>query len=291
MASQFFPNGFSQPPLALVDLRADARLVPLRCTNTALSQGLSQRPGAEQALLQLVQVVQTAFAGQASPAEEGLRNLQVFSRQQTGLLQADSQQLQSLLQGAERAGREASAAPPAPVLALTDEPAPAAAAEQVQPQPESTPSAGLLQQPVPPEPRREESSSSLAGVEASMQALALQHYGSDLAPVSGSGEQGVPDPATSEAKTSRKGRGKGGSGRGKGKVKVTGQKGRTVPETFKRPAAAVATLKRPAAAPSARSRTLTVQECRRLRPQGCSKCRQRPGCCSSCWRGRSIVVV
>ena len=56
LASVFFPNGFTQPPVPLVDLRADARLVPLRCTNLALNP-LPRAPAADQALRQLVAAV------------------------------------------------------------------------------------------------------------------------------------------------------------------------------------------------------------------------------------------
>ena len=299
LASVFFPNGFTQPPVPLVDLRADARLVLLRCTNLALNP-LPRAPAADQALRQLVAAVQTALGGEASPAEAGLANLQVFSGQRTGL-QSESQ-LQALLHVAERPAEQASVAPAAPLLALTNGPAPAAAVESSPPQ-SNTPagqqlqSQSLQQQPVHSEPAREEPSSAAAavsgGMAASMQALAVQHYGTDLPPLPGCAEEGVPDRASAKPKTSGKGRGKG--GRGKGKVKPTGQKGSTEEKAFKRPAAVVQTVnKRPAAAASSTrsgSGKLTVQECRRLRPQGCSKCRQRPGCCPSCWRGRGIVVV
>ena len=256
---------------------------------------------------QLVQVVQTALQGQASPVEPGLANLQVFGRRQT--LQAVDSPLQALLQAANPA--QASAAPfvasAAPLLALTDELAPAAAADPVQatallqstaparnenpPQPESSQQQGPREPVNPPQPEssqqqgpresaREQPPSAAAavsgggGVEASLQALALQHYGADLETL-----QGDKDPASSKP-------GKG--GRGKGKVKATCQK--STPKNdgppLRRPAAA---KKRPAAPPP--GKTLTVQECLKLRPSGCSKCRQRPGCCPSCWRGRGIVVI
>ena len=306
VATQFFPNGFTPPALALADLRADARLVPLRCTNGILNQGFSRGAGSEQAVRQLVQVMQTAM-GQACPVEPELPNFQLFPRQQSGPLAAVAQppqsQLQSLLQAAARPAQPAAT----PLLALTDGPAPEVVQVATQPSAlaESTPAAtpanqerelqegSLQQQAVPPKPESQQPPSAVSGagaVAASLQVLAAQHYGAELPDLSA--ESGVPDPAPSKPApgTSGEGRGKGGRGKGRGKKQVqpTVQKASTEPAAMRRPAAA-AQKKRPAASRS--SNTLTVEECRRLRPSGCSKCRRRPGCCPSCWRGRGMVVI
>jgi hypothetical protein len=70
--------------------------------------------------------------------------------------------------------------------------------------------------------------------------------------------------------------------------------------TLKRPAAAVkpkargravAAKKRPAAAADTSSKTVTRSRAKRLRPEGCAKCRYQCGCTPSCWRKDGITMV
>ena len=137
-----------------------------------------------------------------------------------------------------------------------------------------------------------EQSSGAAGVQASLAALARAHYEQEAPAVLDSSsvpkvEKEVPlkKPASKKMPSSKK------------------------KACLKRPAAFAASgasatpaktspklppvLKRPASKGAAASRaTITQKEAKKLRPEGCSKCRwSRVGCCRSCWAGRGVTLL
>eukprot|EP00438_Fugacium_kawagutii_P017172 Skav229163 [mRNA] locus=scaffold1381:228696:229958:- [translate_table: standard] len=112
-------------------------------------------------------------------------------------------------------------------------------------------------------------------LEASVVALANQHYNKDL-PSSGGLDESVKKKPSGRAKAVAK---KPGTNVATKKIAVK-----------KKPAAASSetkVLKRPASKES----TLTRLEAARLRPNGCSKCREKVGCTPSCWAGRGRRLV
>jgi len=308
LAATLFPQGFTQPSVPLADLLADARLVPLRITNRTL-QSPAQAPAPlswvatcpQQAMQQLLNVAVQACGGTGGTAEAGLTNFQLLgSQRQSSASVSRTASLQNLLQLENQVPERSAAASSLPAL-LDQAPLPEVAEG---PAVSQGPRADQAAQPVtvqvetpavesPAVPETTQAPAPAGSMASSVRALAAQHYDAELPPLP-TGADGAKQEASSPTAlppSQGKGRGKGknkGKGRGKGKNKGKG-KGKVAK---KRPAAAEP-LKRPAAALTAKpeSKTLTVAECLRLRPLGCSKCRQRPGCCPSCWRNRGKVVI
>lgn len=137
-----------------------------------------------------------------------------------------------------------------------------------------------------------EQSSGAAGVQASLAALARAHYEQEAPAVLDSSsvpkvEKEVPlkKPASKKMPSSKK---KAGLKR-PAAFAASGASATPAKTSPKLPPV----LKRPASKGAAASRaTITQKEAKKLRPEGCSKCRwSRVGCCRSCWAGRGVTLL
>ena len=317
-----FPEGIAPAPPNANAISQIARTVPLRLTNRAVA--VPKLPWGQQAL----QGIQAPFGPHMVPypmLPPGVA-LQMVPAQPPDLLQnlrllpkAKPPPLQRLLDRAEQPQLEA----PVPkasagMLALMDraqssaalagtdsqgsgsleEVVAAPAAEVALPLPPTDPAASLPLEPPPAsvasvplsevgvEDNAEAAPRHLA---ASVQALAKAHYDKDIAeePAEKAPRKGQkrPESADSSAKK-RPAAAKAASAKHPGPPPAPAAK----PST-KKPVAKPPSMRRPAAAKAQALPKITKAAALRQRPQGCSRCRQRAGCCPSCWRLRGFELV
>ena len=147
--------------------------------------------------------------------------------------------------------------------------------------------------------------SGAADVEDDLLRLAEMHYDSSLPPVVQPREAsheatkapasvGMKKPAAAKFKRGMK----------RPAAAQNSQQACSATKVLKRPAATVTVMpssssggmKRPAAAQKAKvsvagRKEITRAQARKLRPDGCGKCRYQAGCCPSCWRQRNVLIL
>jgi hypothetical protein len=328
--NHFFANGLPQAPVDLNRVWRSGNAWPMRSTHRARQvsshnsafgwqqQGLGMSVIAQQAALT---TAQTMLAMSAHHAQDSLPGLQIFN---TGAARAGGTTpaqprevaLQNMLQRAE--GPQERSAP----LALMDG---SVAAPSVVSQTASSRSEPPGLPPVaaetvgafgttaaprmtePPAVPVESQASGAADVEDDLLRLAELHYDSSLPPVvqpreasheatKAPASAGMKKPAAAKFKCSMKKPAAAQSSQqtcSATKVKCHLKKPATTVTVM--PSSSSGGMKRPAAAQKANvsgagRKEITRAQARKLRPDGCGKCRYQPGCCPS-WRERNVLIL
>ena len=280
-----------------------AASIPLRSTHRSiqLQKKIQEQQsmgafGLAAALPQL-QMAQAMMMGSFFPAantERGLQNLQIFGNSKERAASSRGNTLAELMDRAEQPPAVASqpAESAVPLLALQDKPA--GSSESL-----TKPESAALG--VPPdrkestdvEPTNVDDSVSPKAKEPSVatevaEALAMAHYNKELPADDGKGS-GLRRPAARKAQMKKPAASL--------KVAVTAK---TAGPSLKKPAAASKRVASKMAGSVVQRKgsekktkvlkPLSERQRMKLRPQGCGRCRERPGCCRSCWVLRGYEV-
>ena len=298
LRNEMFPGGGVPPPMDVNPIWQVAQAWAVRSTHRPRTMGQSNLMGAAsasdaasiaaQAALSTVLALAPHVAGARGSSSDAVPGLQIFggvNRATSAAASGSRTEFGALLDRASAGNADSATPTVTPALALEDRPH--AAVEPVVP--------GIAQPTVAqPPPTAVQSTEALEteaadaepDLEMNLAALADAHYNCPLPSVVGS-----------PAKTGEKMRKPAAAAT---KMRRPAAAPRSAPaQKLKRPAAAVkeaacgrtvAVKRRPATGAST-TKSVTRSQAKRLRPEGCSKCRYQCGCTPSCWRKDGITFL
>ena len=296
LRNEMFPGGGVPPPMDVNPIWQVAQAWAVRSTHRPRTMGQSNLMGAAsasdaasiaaQAALSTVLALAPHVAGAHGSVSDAVPGLQIFggvNRATSAAASGSRTEFGALLDRASAGNADSATPTVTPALALEDRPHAAVesvvGAQQTVDQP---PDAAVQSTPA----LQTEVADAQPDLEMNLAALADAHYNCSLPALPASpGKHGekMRRPAAAAKKMRR-----------------PAAAPHAAPSTkLKRPAAAVKSLacgrtvaikKRPATAAST-TKSVTRSQAKRLRPDGCGKCRYQCGCTPSCWRKDGITLL